>query len=87
MTMDLLFLAGIISAAIIGWWHWEHNVKQTPFEEFGPEVVKRVLSFESDAFRKSILKRGSMTRAQWIKINTSQIKAIEAELQRRKVEK
>lgn len=85
--MELLALALFVSAAIVGWWHWENHVKQIALVEFDLNSVKRVLAMEPKAIGNAILRRGSMTRAQWVEINTAQIKAIEAELQRRNVEK
>lgn len=84
MTVGLLFLAGLISAAIVGWWHWENNVKQVPLKEFGLDAVKRVLSFESEAVQKAILKRGSMSRAQWVQMNKTQLVEIAKEQDKRR---
>ncbi len=83
MIMELLFLAGLISAAIVGWWHWENNVRQVPLKEFGLEAVNRVLAFESKSVRKSIFNRDSVTRVQWVQLNKAQLKAIEEELAKR----
>lgn len=82
--MELLILAGLVSAVIVGWWHWEDHVKQVPLEEFGLETVKRVLSYESEAVQASIRQRGSMTRAQWVQMNKAQLEVIDKELARRK---
>lgn len=83
MTMELLFLAGLISTAIVGWWHWENNVKQIPLKEFGPDEVKRVLSFEPKSVQNAILNRGSMTRVVWGQMVSSQLKSIKEELAKR----
>lgn len=82
--MELLVLAGLVSAAIVGWWHWENHVKQVQLEEFGMEAVKRVLLYESEAVQASIRQRGSMTRAQWEQMNKALLEAIDKELARRK---
>ncbi len=81
--MELFILAALVSAALVGWWHWENHVKRRPLEEFGIEEVHRVLRFESESTRQQILGRGWMTRDQWIDINKRQSKAITAELRRR----
>lgn len=82
-TVDLLILSGLVSAVFVGWWHWENHTKKIPLKEFGLGAVQRVLKFEPERIRNEILKRGWLTRAQWMDINTRQVKAIETELSRR----
>lgn len=84
MTTELLLMAGLISAAIVGWWHWENNVKQVPLKEFGLEDVKRVLTFEPESVKNSVLKRGWMTRAQWVQMNKAQLVEIAKEHDKRR---
>lgn len=85
--MELLLLALLVSAALVGWWHWENHVRRRPLDEFGIENVHRVLRFEPQAARDRILARGWMTRCEWIEINSRQAEAIDAELRRRDVGK
>lgn len=81
--MELLVLAALVSAALVGWWHWENHVKRRQLDEFGIEKVHRVLKFEPEKEREQILDRGWMTRDQWIDINKRQAESIAAELLRR----
>ncbi len=81
--MELLALALLVSAAIVGWWHWHNHVKRINLDEFGMEAVHRVLKFESTTTCTTILERGWMTNAEWLAMNDRRVKAIEAELRRR----
>lgn len=85
--MELFVLAALVSAALVGWWHWENHIKQRPLAEFGIDAVHRVLNLESESTRKQILNRGWMTRDEWIGINKRQLEAIAAELRRRGTDK
>ena len=82
--MELFILSAAISAAILGWWHWQNHVKLVPLEEFGLPVVRSVLSFEDQATQELILKRGSMTYAQWAHMNKVQSEALRKEIEARR---
>lgn len=82
--MELVILALVVSAAIVGWWHWQNNVKLVPLEEFGLPVVQAVLAFEDRATRESIMARGGMTYAEWAHMNKTRFAAIQKELDARR---
>lgn len=82
--MELFFLAAVMSAVIVAWWHWQNHVKLVPLEEFGLPVVRSVLSFEDPATQALILKRGSMTYAQWAHMNKVQSEALREEIEARR---
>lgn len=79
--MELFILAAVISAAIVGWWHWQNNVKLVPLEEFGLSVVRSVLAFQDARTRETILARGSMTYAQWADMSRAQDAAVRKEIE------
>ena len=85
--MELFILAVLVSAVLVGWWHWENHAKKRPLQEFGMESVQRVLKFEPEHVQKEILNRGWLTRAEWLDMTGRQLKAIEAELRRRGIKK
>lgn len=87
MELLLLLLSGLVSAILVGWWHWENHVKQHPLKDFGMEDVQRALRFEPEPVRKQILTRGWMTNAEWLDMNNRHVEAIEAELRRRGINK
>jgi len=83
MNLELLFLACLVSGLVVAWWHWESDVRQFPLEKFDLNDVRYILSKEPATARAAIIKRGSMTRAQWREIVERQARAYEDELQRR----
>ena len=81
--MDILITLAIISVPVI-YFLWDKYFRIYPLSYFGIENVQRVAKWESPEWREQVFSRGGMTSREWIKINTRQLEAIIAELQRRK---
>lgn len=81
--MEILVTLTIISVPVI-YILWDRYFRIYPLSYFGIENVQRVAKWESPEWREQVFSRGGMTSREWIKINTRQLEAIIAELQRRK---
>jgi len=84
MTIEMAAgLAILVTAVIAGIWYWNERVRRVPLAEFGMDDVARVLKWEPEAVRRSILDRGWMTSQEWMNMNERQAHAIDEELRRR----
>lgn len=74
-----LTIAAIPAAYVV----WTRYFRIFPLSYFGIENVQRVAKWESPEWRERVFARGGMTSNEWIRINTRQLEAINAELRRR----
>lgn len=80
---DALVLAAATTACLAAIWFWNTHVRRVPLEDFGLDLVRRVLRFEPPTVRERILQRGWMTSGEWESMNRRQLAALEDDLRRR----
>ncbi|WP_273974733.1 MULTISPECIES: hypothetical protein [Serratia] len=80
-----IFLAVIIAAIPVAYIIWDRYFRIFPLSYFGIENVQRIAKWEGPEWRERIFSRGGMTSHEWLQVNKRQLKAIDAELRRRKL--
>ena len=84
--MDITKLILLVGLSMAFWIIWGDYFKKMPLSYYGLDVVKKVIKYEPVEYQEMVLKRGLMTRREWVNLNEKQIKEITAELKRRGVE-
>ena len=84
--MDITKLILLVGLSIAFWIIWGDYFEKMPLSYYGLDVVKKVITYEPVEYQEMVLKRGWITRREWMNLNEKQIKEITAELKRRGVE-